>query len=70
VKCQFYDNFISFSLSIKYVVGDGPELKLLNAMYPDARFVDVRHNKKLARYYSAADVFFRASPRRPGWSEK
>jgi glycosyltransferase involved in cell wall biosynthesis len=38
------------------MVNDGPELKGLNTMYPDAWFVGVRHGKKLARYYSTADV--------------
>lgn len=41
----------------KYVVGDGPQLRLLRKRYPDVRFVGMKKGEELARYYAASDVF-------------
>jgi glycosyltransferase involved in cell wall biosynthesis len=41
----------------KVVVGDGPQLSLLQKHYPEARFVGTRTGEDLAAYYAAADVF-------------
>ncbi len=41
----------------KIVVGDGPSRALLQARFPETRFVGVKARQELAPYYSAADVF-------------
>jgi glycosyltransferase involved in cell wall biosynthesis len=41
----------------KYVVGDGPQRRELEAKYPDARFVGMREGEDLASHLAAADVF-------------
>ncbi len=41
----------------KVVVGDGPARAELTARYPDARFLGKQEGERLARTYSAADVF-------------
>jgi glycosyltransferase involved in cell wall biosynthesis len=41
----------------KYVVGDGPQLRLLRRRYPGVRFVGMKTGEDLANYYAASDVF-------------
>ncbi len=41
----------------KYVVGDGPQLRVLRKRFPDVRFVGMKKGEDLARYYAASDVF-------------
>ena len=41
----------------KYVVGDGPQKKELEAKYPHVRFTGYKKGEELARYMAAADVF-------------
>ncbi len=41
----------------KYVVGDGPQLRLLRKRHPEVRFVGVKKGEELAQYYAASDVF-------------
>lgn len=41
----------------KYVVGDGPQLRLLRRRYPNVRFVGMKTGEDLARHYAASDVF-------------
>jgi glycosyltransferase involved in cell wall biosynthesis len=41
----------------KVVVGDGPQRTMLQARYPDVRFVGAKTGEELARHYAAADVF-------------
>jgi len=41
----------------KYVVGDGPQLKLLRRRYPDVRFVGMKVGEDLANHFAASDVF-------------
>ena len=41
----------------KYVVGDGPQLRILRKRHPDVRFVGVKEGEELASYYAASDVF-------------
>jgi glycosyltransferase involved in cell wall biosynthesis len=41
----------------KYVVGDGPQLKLLRRRYPDVRFVGMKVGEALAQHFAASDVF-------------
>jgi glycosyltransferase involved in cell wall biosynthesis len=41
----------------RLVVGGGPSLAQLEAAYPDAVFLGVRHGDELARLYASADVF-------------
>lgn len=41
----------------KYVVGDGPQLKLLRRRYPDVRFVGMKVGEELANHFAASDVF-------------
>ena len=41
----------------KFVVGDGPDLAMLRAKYPRARFVGFKIGDDLARHVAAADVF-------------
>ena len=48
---------ISYPNSRKIVVGDGPYRQELESKYPDVEFVGAKKGKKLAEYYSAADVF-------------
>ena len=40
----------------KVVVGDGPELNRLKALYPDVLFLGPRHGAELASLYTAGDV--------------
>jgi glycosyltransferase involved in cell wall biosynthesis len=50
--------FLSLDLpGTKYVVGDGPQRRELQAKYPDARFSGVREGEDLAAHLAAADVF-------------
>lgn len=44
-------------LGAQYVVGDGPQLKLLRRRYPDVRFVGMKTGQDLANYFAASDVF-------------
>lgn len=41
----------------KYIVGDGPAKKELEAKYPKAIFTGYKFGRELARYVAAADVF-------------
>jgi glycosyltransferase involved in cell wall biosynthesis len=41
----------------KVVVGDGPQLPVLQKKYPNVYFVGLKKGEELARYYAAADVF-------------
>jgi glycosyltransferase involved in cell wall biosynthesis len=41
----------------KVVVGDGPDLEMLRARYPQARFLGAMAGAQLARAYCSADVF-------------
>lgn len=41
----------------KYVVGDGPQLRLLRRRYPGVRFVGMKTGEDLANHYAASDVF-------------
>jgi glycosyltransferase involved in cell wall biosynthesis len=41
----------------KLVVGDGPQLAVLRAKYPDVRFAGARFGQDLARHYASGDVF-------------
>ena len=41
----------------KLIVGDGPDLKPMQARYPDAVFTGFMEGEKLARHLAAADVF-------------
>lgn len=53
------DDFCSLKIpnTKKIVVGDGPYRKELQRKYPDVHFVGVAKGKRLAMYYSSADVF-------------
>jgi glycosyltransferase involved in cell wall biosynthesis len=41
----------------KVVVGDGPDLAMLRARYPEAHFLGAMSGERLARAYCSADVF-------------
>jgi glycosyltransferase involved in cell wall biosynthesis len=41
----------------KYVVGDGPQLRMLRRRYPAVRFVGMKAGEDLARHFAASDVF-------------
>ncbi len=41
----------------KYVVGDGPDLDMLKAKYPEVNFTGLKKGKELSQHISAADVF-------------
>lgn len=41
----------------KVVVGDGPDLEMLKARYPDVTFTGAKFGRELASYIAAADVF-------------
>ena len=41
----------------RYVVGDGPQLKLLSRRYPHVHFTGAKQGEELARIYASADVF-------------
>jgi glycosyltransferase involved in cell wall biosynthesis len=41
----------------KVVVGDGPQLHIMQRRYPNVTFVGAKTGEDLATYYSAADVF-------------
>lgn len=50
--------FLNLSIAgTKYVVGDGPDLKVLKNKHPDVRFVGFKFGEELASYLAAADVF-------------
>lgn len=50
--------FLSLRLpGTKLVVGDGPARAGLQARFPDAVFVGMKHGHELAAYYQGADVF-------------
>ena len=50
--------FLSLDLpGTKYVVGDGPQRRELEAKYPDVRFAGMRVGEDLAAHLAAADVF-------------
>ncbi|MAQ79519.1 MAG: alpha-mannosyltransferase [Rhodospirillaceae bacterium] len=52
------EDFLSLDIpGTKYVVGDGPALKVLRKKYPDVVFAGVREGEELAQYVAAADVF-------------
>jgi glycosyltransferase involved in cell wall biosynthesis len=51
-------SFLNLDLpGTKYVVGDGPALAKLKAVYSDVRFIGAKHGEELAEYYAASDVF-------------
>ncbi|WP_068076322.1 glycosyltransferase family 4 protein [Novosphingobium lentum] len=41
----------------KVVIGDGPDLAMLKARYPDVKFMGTMSGERLARAYCSADVF-------------
>lgn len=41
----------------KIVIGDGPDLEMLRAEYPQAHFLGAKFGEDLARHYAAADIF-------------
>lgn len=41
----------------QYVIGNGPQRKILKDQYPDVRFLGYKQGEELARYIAAADVF-------------
>lgn len=41
----------------KIVIGDGPDLEMLRAQYPQAHFLGSMTGEKLARHYAACDLF-------------
>lgn len=41
----------------KVIIGGGPDLERLKALYPDAHFLGYRHGEELARCLASADVF-------------
>jgi glycosyltransferase involved in cell wall biosynthesis len=50
--------FLSLELpGVKYVIGDGPDRKRLEAKYPEAVFVGYKFGEELASYLGAASVF-------------
>ncbi|MEO5691937.1 MAG: glycosyltransferase family 1 protein [Usitatibacter sp.] len=50
--------FLSLDLpGTKMVVGDGPDRKMLERRFPDAKFVGAKRGVELASYYQRADVF-------------
>lgn len=52
------DAFLRLAVAgTKVVVGDGPDLEVLRARYPDAVFLGALHGETLASAYRAADVF-------------
>lgn len=52
------DAFLRLAVAgTKVVVGDGPDLEMLKARYPDAIFTGALHGETLASAYRAADVF-------------
>jgi len=52
------DAFLSLDLpGTKYIVGDGPSRKKLEARYPRAIFTGYKFGRELARHVAAADVF-------------
>lgn len=52
------EEFLKLDLKgTKYVVGDGPQRKSLEKMYPRAHFVGYKKGEELAGYMASADVF-------------
>jgi len=52
------EDFLKLDLpGSKWVVGDGPARRSLQARFPDALFHGVKHGKDLAYFYQQADVF-------------
>lgn len=50
--------FLSLDLpGTKYVIGDGPDLRMLRERYPQVRFPGFKYGEELAGYVAAADVF-------------
>lgn len=41
----------------KVIIGDGPDLDILQKSYPEAHFLGVFEGEELARHYAAADLF-------------
>ncbi len=50
-------------LGTKLIVGNGPERATLEARYPDAVFLGVKHGEELAQLYASSDVFVFPSKR-------
>jgi glycosyltransferase involved in cell wall biosynthesis len=52
------DDFLKLDLpGKKYVVGDGPDMDMLKARYPEAVFTGFKYGEELAGLLSSADVF-------------
>lgn len=52
------EDFLSMDIpGTKYVVGDGPDMPILRAKYPQVKFVGFKFGEELASYLAAADVF-------------
>ena len=52
------DAFLSLDIpGSKVVIGDGPDLEMLKARYPDVLFTGAKFGKELASWVAAADVF-------------
>jgi len=50
--------FLSLDLpGSKYVIGDGPDMAMLQDKYPEVKFTGFRFGEELARHIAAADVF-------------
>jgi len=50
--------FLSLKMpGTKLVVGDGPEREMLEARYPNAKFLGIKQGEELAALYASADVF-------------
>ena len=50
--------FLNLEISAtKYVVGDGPDMAVLQRKYPEVKFVGFKFGEELASYLAAADVF-------------
>ena len=52
------DDFLALDVDgTKYVVGDGPDMALLQSKYSDTVFTGYRYGEELARLLASADVF-------------
>jgi glycosyltransferase involved in cell wall biosynthesis len=52
------DAFLSLDLpSTKYVIGDGPDMRILREKFPGVRFTGFKYAEDLACHIAAADVF-------------
>jgi glycosyltransferase involved in cell wall biosynthesis len=50
--------FLSLDLpGSKYVIGDGPDMEMLQQKYPEVKFTGFCYGEELARHIAAADVF-------------